>query len=66
MNYQLHNVYTFDNKHETILDWTDSSNSAVITNNPPNQIQSIPDQTNLLQLSHWRPSSKLQRLYDKF
>ncbi|RHZ77740.1 hypothetical protein Glove_173g25 [Diversispora epigaea] len=66
MNYQLHNIYTFDNEHETLINWTNDSNSAIITDDPHNRIQSTQNQVSLSQLSYWRPSPKLQRLYDKF
>jgi len=67
MTYQLNNIYTFNNEYETVLDLSSQPS------NHPNIIPSnsdIPSQTNEnqthQQLSYWRPSSKLQRLYNRF
>jgi len=70
MTHQLNNIYTFDNEHETILDWSSHTNSPsnnpnIISPSDPNFDQTNQNQTHSQPL-HWRPSSKLQRLYNKF
>ena len=67
MAHLIHNIYTFDNEYETILDLSNSSPS---TDHPNTTVLPIQDQYNDSQShprsSHWRPSPKLQRLYDRF
>lgn len=70
MAHQIHNIYTFDNEYETILDLSNSPNN---NNNDNSDLVITPvdqnennDQNLLSNPSYWRPSSKLQRLYTRF
>ena len=75
MTHLIHHVYTFDNEYETVLDFSDPIivNDDDIDNDLNSVLPILPDldQTDNLrnytsQLSHWRPSTKLQKLYDRF
>jgi len=62
MTHLINNIYTFDNEYETVLDLR--TNNIIPPNNQNNNIQLRPALNP--SLIPWRPSSKLQRLYDKF
>ncbi|GET03473.1 AAA family ATPase [Rhizophagus clarus] len=64
MTHQIHNVYTFENDYETLVDLTitlpvDDLDSASTT-------LPVSDLNHLSLPSYWRPLSKLQRLYARF
>ncbi|PKY55820.1 hypothetical protein RhiirA4_475561 [Rhizophagus irregularis] len=67
--YRIHNIYTFDTDYENLVDLTpsldDDLDSAPLnlpySNHSPLSPLSHPSYP-----SYWRPSSKLQRLYDRF
>src|SRR5436190_8369 len=68
MDHQINHIYTFDNEYETILDLTPNQTINYDLNlnlTPNNSNQTINTQNNP-QLTYWRPSPKLQKLYDKF
>src|SRR3954453_12820318 len=68
MDSQIHHIYTFDNEYETLIDLT--INQTTINNSNLNHSQNYSNQNlnsqNNLQLTYWRPSTKLLRLYNKF
>jgi len=61
----IHNVYTFDNEYETLVDLTTTPNDTDLTSIPQTDSPSNLE-INPLRISYWRPSSKFQRLYDRF
>src|SRR6266542_5696535 len=61
MAHQIHNIYTFDNEYETLVDLSERPN------NDPSPILSVGNvQSDPPHTSRWRPSPKFQRLYDRF
>ncbi|CAG8535002.1 uncharacterized protein OCT59_001644 [Rhizophagus irregularis] len=63
MTHQLHNIYTFDDEYETLVDLSlipDDANPPLLTDSTNNLLTPPPP------ISYWRPSSKYQRLYDRF
>ncbi len=66
MTHRINNIYTFDIKYET-SNWPFHLrlpfNSNILYSNLNNSNDLNQTQLNL---PHWRPSSKLQKLYDKF
>src|SRR5215216_366118 len=74
MSHQINSIYTFDDEYETTLDWT-TTNVASITPSNPNilppgytsaHITPITPLPSNAIITHWRPSTMLQRLYDRF
>ena len=66
--HQVHHIYTFDNEYETILNLTPDQvlNDDSDLNLPSNRSNQNLNSQNNTQPTYWRPSSKLQKLYDKF
>src|SRR5947207_8459851 len=66
MNHTLNNVFTFDDEHETLLDW--SIRTELPDDDHPAPPIPVTDANPLTQNNslRWRPTPKLQRLYDRF
>ncbi|CAB4446007.1 unnamed protein product [Rhizophagus irregularis] len=67
--YRIHNVYTFDNDYETLVDLTTShvdDLDSTPLNLPYSNHYLLSPLSHPSHPSYWRPSSKLQRLYDRF
>src|SRR5438045_298955 len=70
---QIHAIYTFDNEYETLINLSNDHNIDTIDtpiNNNYNLVTNQDDNGNLqnypMRPPYWRPSPKLQRLYDRF